>query len=587
MDRVLRRLITSALCLLAVAASKLPSAYDGHADGVVFNGHQNMPVTLYGVAIAWDRACAKGQASECLRLGQAFDSGLGDLRADPRVAIGYYIKACGQKAGPVSGAACASAAGIVREGRAGYTDPALAYRLADSGCTELKTPAACAALALQLYRGQGAPRDPARAGALWDAACKAGAEDGCRLQAGALFFESGDPAANRAAIALFEAGCKAGHAWGCRGLSEAYAAGKGVARDPAAAARYAETGCLKGDGDKIAVCGLHGGYLVRSGDKAQLNLGEKFLDRACMAGDPQACGRLTLIGLNQVEGATTTEGEAVFYARHACDLGYAQGCDDLGVIWENGMGGVPADPAVGAALREKACALGLADACKALAGMGPKRGQLRAQRPRIDPSLSSHEQLRLAQAEVPNGDALEGLKTVIRLMQEQNEDAEWLLGGWLYYGVPGLIDTSRKADGVVLIENAARVGHVDAAIWMGMAYWYGDGVPEDREKGETYMLIAAQRGSEEAAAIYRSMKAEPARVENARRAKEMAEATQRRQAEWSNSWSGWNASASSWTPQQPASNWQSYSQIQDQANFNNFVDSVAYRQPCIPGNPYC
>jgi TPR repeat protein len=583
MKRILARLGLTLTCLLLVAASKVPLASEGSGNGVVYNGHQNMPVQLYGVAIGWDRDCAKGRTAQCLQLGDAFESGLGDLRPDVRVALGYYTRACDQKSGP----GCARAAGIVREGRANFSDPALAYRLADSGCTALNDPSACAALGLQLFRGQGAPRDAARAARLLEAACKAGADDGCRFQASVLFYESPDEASHRAAVPLFDAACKQKHAWACAGLSLAYSQGKGVGRDLAAAARYAEAGCLNGQGDRIEVCGLHGGFLTVTHDKARLNQGEQFLNRACQAGAADACQRLSMIGFNQVDGATTTLNEAVYYARRGCDLGLALSCHDLAVAYSNGMQ-VRADEAVGTALLDRACALGDSSACQEAAALGPRLAQLRAARPGIDPALPAREQLRLAQQAVAGGDRILGVKTVIRLMQEDNEDAEWLLGGWLYYGLDGVFDTSRRADGIILIENAARVGHVDAAIWMGMAYWYGDGVDLDRAKGENYMAIAATRGSEMAAAIYRSMKAEPERQENARRQAAMEEAARQRRDTWTSSWGTWNANAPTWSPAPaPASNWQSFSSIQDQANFNNFVDSASRRASCLPGNPYC
>ena len=173
-------------------------------------------------------------------------------------------------------------------------------------------------------------------------------------------------------------------------------------------------------------------------------------------------------------------------------------------------------------------------------------------------------------------------------MQEGNEDAAWLLGGWLYYGLPGVFDTSRRADGLVLFENAARVGHVEAAIYMGMAYWYGDGVAEDRAKGERYMLIAANRGSQMAGAIYRSMKAEPIRQENARRQKEYEEWAAARQNDWASSWTSWTPSASAFAPSPPAWTGPSVSQIIDNSNWNQRINYLSGSTTACPSsNPYC
>ena len=113
-----------------------------------------------------------------------------------------------------------------------------------------------------------------------------------------------------------------------------------------------------------------------------------------------------------------------------------------------------------------------------------------------------------------------GLIAAMQLVREGNEDAEWRLGGWMFHGLPGFFGPDKRGDGLILFENAARVGHVDAAIFMGMADWCGDGVEQDRAKGERYMSIAASRGSKMAAAILRSMQAEGQRQDMARRQRE-------------------------------------------------------------------
>ena len=73
------------------AAQKLPSAQDGYRDSALPNGKQNMPFKLYGVAIKWHLDCLKGKTDQCLRLADAFEKGLGDIRADMRVAVAYQI----------------------------------------------------------------------------------------------------------------------------------------------------------------------------------------------------------------------------------------------------------------------------------------------------------------------------------------------------------------------------------------------------------------------------------------------------------------------------------------------------------------
>jgi uncharacterized protein len=184
---------------------------------------------------------------------------------------------------------------------------------------------------------------------------------------------------------------------------------------------------------------------------------------------------------------------------------------------------------------------------------------------------------------------MDGVDAVVRLMQEQNEDASWLLGGWLKYGLPGIFDTSRQRDATILFENAAKVGHVDAAIYMGMAYWYGDGVQENRPKGEGYMLIAAERGNAMAKAIYRSMKAEPLRQAAAERTRQFEETARRMQQAWQSSWANYRPSwSSSFTPSTPASSGRSVQSIIDNSNWNQRINYLAGSTTACPrSNPYC
>lgn len=569
----------------ASAAEKLPSAYEGNRAGFVYNGKQNMPFTLYGVAIKWDGDCYRGKAAECVRLAQAFTSGAGDLQADPRVAVGYWMKACELGAG----AACARAATILRDGSAGFTNPEIAGKMADRGCNALKDQTACAALAASLGGGGARGSDPVRAATLVDTACAAGADDGCRMKANTLFYERRDAASRTQALPMFEKACSAKRAWGCLGLADAYNEGWGVAQDRARGAQYAQIGCTQGQGDRLRLCTLHGMALARQlQDKATLNKGEKFLDASCTGGDGAACDRIGLIGLNQVSAATTTIEEGLYYLRRGCDLSFGPACSKLGGAYNYGLG-LPQDKAIAVSIYSKACRLGDQEGCATASKLEAADSGVRSRVPAIDPSLTIAEQLRLAKAAVDGGgNRTAGVQAVIRLMQEHHEDAEWLLGGWLYYGLPGVFDLSRRGDGLTLIENAARVGHVDAAIWMGMAYWYGDGVAENRTKGEEYMAIAGVRGSKMAEAIFRSMRAQPLREENARRQAALEEAIRTRRDTWTSSWANWKPS---WSP--PAATYQPYSgrsvsSILDESNWNQRINYLSGSTTACPAsNRYC
>jgi TPR repeat protein len=339
-------------CLAAVAAQKLPSAYDDRRDSFMDNGHQNMPFVLYGVAIQWDKACRSGDTGECMHLGEAFDSGLGDLDADARVSLAYYRLACQRG----NGEGCRRAATIVLDGSANFTDANAALDYARRGCDELKTAEACPAMAMALQRGAGTADEQARIGAIIDTACGKGVDEGCRLKAQRLFYDSSDPASQTAAIPLFDKACAARSAWGCSGLADAYENGRGVAKDRSKAMAYAKTGCTQGRGDRLEVCRQHGMHLTYSQNKADLNAGEQFLNTACMANNSDACVYLGKLGLRDRQGATTTMLEGLYYERRGCDLGNSEGCDELALSYAIGNG-IDPDSGVAVALYDHSCGM--------------------------------------------------------------------------------------------------------------------------------------------------------------------------------------------------------------------------------------
>ncbi|MEZ5709086.1 MAG: hypothetical protein R3E02_06855 [Blastomonas sp.] len=583
MLRFLKVAFLSLVMTLAIAADKLPSAYDGYADSAISNSYQNMPVQLYGVAIKWNKDCLGGKAAQCQRLGDAFVEGLGDLEPSVRVALGYYLKACSLGLGN----ACATSATMLRDGEAGPPNPALAGDRASHGCTTLNDSASCAALGVALFRGDGMATDKARAIALWDAACAAKADDGCRLKAGALFHESSDAASHKTAVALYDTACKAGKAWGCEGMMLAWdrpAADR--SRDDEQVAYYAQRGCLETSGDTTSLCGRYGALLIASGDYPQIKRGEPMLKAACLAGDGPSCTGLGTYAIERASGLSTKRKQAAGYLRRGCDLGEMAGCAALGKAYVEGNQ-VSLNEAAGAALLRRACSNGDAPACQLATAHGapPASGMA------IDPSLPSSEQLALARKAVDSGNRKAGFDTVAMLAGESVADAQWLLGGWQYYGQAGLYDQPQTESGAAMIAAAAAGGNVDAAIWAGMAHWYGDGLEYDRDKGLRYMAIAAP-SSPMAMAIYRSMKAQPIREENARRQKEMEEAAKQRKQSWSYSWQTFDTSSSSRTSSSYSSSssnsWQSIASMRDQSDFNQMIKYYTGGTSVCPSyNRYC
>jgi TPR repeat protein len=214
----------------------------------------------------------------------------------------------------------------------------------------------------------------------------------------------------------------------------------------------------------------------------------------------------------------------------------------------------------------------------------------------IDPSLPAAEQLARAVELVDGGDKTRARNTIALLMEEGYEEAEWLLGNWFLTGKAGIVPQNER-NAVILIENAAKVGHVEAAKWMGMARWYGQhGMSQDRKVGLNYMRIAARFGDEEATLILRSMLAEPERQRRAERARQIAEAAKQQRSMFS----GWLAALSSrsWSSStrtgisssQRAANasWQRHQTSMDNLYFNQRMDYLTGSSTaCNYSNPYC
>ena len=584
-------LVLAALLLpVATASAKdksTPRAADGYANGQIFNGKQNMPTVLYGVAQDWNKSCIGGDAKSCLRLGSAFEKGSGDLEASTRIAVGFYLKAC--KLG--DGAACALATTTIREGWAAYTDNALALETAKRGCEQLGNQAACASLGLLHFRGLATGGRPATARDLWQKSCAAGEEDGCRLQAGALFYEANDANDQANAIPLFEAACTRKLAWGCSGLSHAYQAGAGVAMDRNKAAQLARKGCEEGTGEKVQVCAAHGIALVRSSDTNTVNNGMFLLYQGCLAGHAFACEQMSAVGFRMLPGVKSNLVEAVQMARRGCDLGSSNACNMLRDAYIEGIE-VKKNHTFVVALTKRSCELGDKVSCETVPLLKPDPAA-HAREARIDPGWSVERQLAAALREVDGGDKEYGAMRVARLMEEGDDEANWLLGNWFFYGLPGVFDVNKK-DGIILIENAARVGHVPAAEFMGMAYWEGNGVAANQTRAWGYMRIAAERGSTSAEAILRSMNQEGTRVANAKayqeglRRWEAYFAQQKRMAASGRSGSSSSSSSSSGSSSSAsmaAASWSKYQRAADSAAFNSRVNNIVHGTACV--GSYC
>lgn len=576
--------------LALIGASKVPSAYDGYAEDYVFDGKQLYPVSLYGIARDWSKNCRKGKGAECLRLGDALRDGLGDLNIEPRAATGYWLMACDK--GAAQG--CAKAAQMIEAGMQHYpANPQLAMETAGKGCA-LGDATSCATTALHYYRGDVVTQDRAKALALWDSGCDAKNEESCRLKAGSLYYEGGDPASQAQAVALYRAGCDRKQGWGCSGYANALMTGVGVAANESQAFAIAQKGCLETTGDTVLACTIYATHLAYSEEFDDVERASSLLTKACLAGSSQACNEAGLLGERGPAGSKLADWEVALSFRDGCDRAFGPACSNLARLYEDGGERIKRNAVRAVALYDKACAIGDADGCDAIRRLGTQAESLRARRLAIDPAATVEQQLAQADQFAKSGRGEEALEVVARLMEEANAEAEWMLGGWLYYGYPGVVDYTDTDNGFILMENAARQGHIEALKWVSMAYWEGTGVAVDQKKATDYMAYAAQHGNDPMAeAIYRSMLAEPIRQENARRAQEMAEAAANQK---SNFWASVNASVDAWARSlsssssysSSGSSWQSTASIMDQGNWNQFIGYMSGSTTACPStNRYC
>jgi TPR repeat protein len=518
-----------ALVATPAHADDLPLARDGSVDRAIYNGQQNMPVRLFGVAQDWHQRCFQGRVSECMRLAEAFATGLGDLRANTRISAGYFLKAC--ESG--SGASCGEYAALALGGSLTLPSPEPAVTSARRGCNELDDQRSCAWLALLYSRGEELAKDIAQADILWRTACSAGSDDGCRFLANHLSGEAPQGSAQqKEGFALFERECAAAsRPWACLGAARA----RGVST--AGAIELLERGCKQGDGDRLQVCGEFAAQTIGRSDSDSVDFAEGILNSSCTAGIAKSCYLIGRHGFSaNARLGDVTPGEAGFYLRRGCDLGHAAACHDLARAYIDGRMRKEQYFAQ-VMLMIKSCELGYGPACE-----WTKADNSLAMRPVIltlwiDPSLPAAEQLEQA-ISIADTEPRKAAQTVGLLMEEQYEEAEWLLGNWFLTGKRGIVDSPNERDGVTLIENAAKVGHVEAAKWMGMAHWYGrNGVSNDRTLGLGYMRIAARFGDEEALLLVRSMELQPERdrIAAQRAAAEQAR-IEREQRHWFSRW---------------------------------------------------
>lgn len=594
--------VFSLACLLTMPSfakdRKNPRARDGMQYSAVYNGKQNMPVTLYGISRTWAGKCAGGDGDMCYKLGEAFETGLGDFLPDLSIAVGYYISACDND--HILG--CGKATEYLLMGTAGFENQDLATDKGIYACNELDAPDACAWLAYAKYEGIGGmSHDPEGARDLWGWTCLNGSDDGCRMYAN--YYWKNDPSEEGQveAIAVFQEHCDDHKkAWACLGyglMIEETPHIDFTDEERAEGVLKIRWGCLHGEGDRIPACAEYGKRKLRdTHDSGHINFAEGVLNNACEAGIAESCFLLGEHGIDgEVHGGEVSQGEAGFYLRRACDLDYGDACMALAKAYVDGsMRKVREN--VSRVLTDKACRLGNEVACVVMDNPGNRETVDVLKGLMIDPSLPAAVQLAMAM-EIADSEPNKAAQTVGMLMEEQYPDAEWLLGNWFLNGKPGIVDTPDLNNATILIQNAARVGHVEAAKWMGMAHWYGlHGLDLDRELGEGYMAIAARNYDEDAVMYYRSMLYQEERDRIAANYAAAAAEAAERESHWLSKWAAAvSAQASSYSPSNPSASsqiardaWQRSQSNMDKLYFRQRMDYLTgATTACNSSNPYC
>ena len=358
----------------------------------------------------------------------------------------------------------------------------------------------------------------------------------------------------------------------------------------AAATSSYEDRCFEGDGDPEA-CTIFAKNLAESSDPVVAGRGGSMLALTCKALYAPACYYGGLAAKTQRAGFA--DWEARYSFRKACDLDHAQGCAELSYVYLTGAG-VERDLAVALAVAAKSCQLGEALGCAIVDKVAPagKNDPRWNEVPPIDPSIPAAQQMSRALPIVENrkpGDRDAAFLTIIRLMQEKDGEAEWIVSRWFERGlVPYLGADPEKA--LILQKNAAAKGHVEAMIEIGMRYWEGNGLPQNRELAMAYMRYASLQGSEKAWAIHRSMLREP---ERERMRRESLEA-ERLYAEWRNNPQNTATTFNTWRPSSYsgadplAASRRNYESRVDQRNWSQAMDYTSGRSTvCLSSNPYC
>ncbi len=199
-------------------------------------------------------------------------------------------------------------------------------------------------------------------------------------------------------------------------------------------------------------------------------LAVSLYQRACTAGNEAGCVNLGL-AYGAGKGVVMNVEIAVSLLSSTCGDGYGPACGELGLIYLGGKG-ITQDSRLAASLFEAACEDAHVRSCYELASMYDE-GRLKTDTMR---KITLYEQA-CAGGIDPACDRLSGAYATGR-----NQ------------GPP----THPR-------EDACRLGDATACTAVGLAYYNGDGVPHDVERGTRYLQRACSGGYEPSCAVLRPM----------------------------------------------------------------------------------
>lgn len=272
--------------------------------GELYSDGRALPVDAGKTVGYYQRAVEAGGgggAAALVRLGMLYQSGLGDLAADPKAAAGYFERA-----------------------------------------VEAGDNAARVNLALMLLDGSAIPANAERAVELLQLAADGKDVWATTILAGLYTEGKVVPADGAQAVALLQPLADGGNGAALSGLGDVYARGAApIERDPAKARALYEAAAAADDLGGRNKLGL---MLVDGvGGPADVPRGLRLLRSVAAAGDPWAMIQTGDV-LAKGAGVPLDAPGAVAYYRRAADAGIGMGLVKLGGVYRDGLGSIAADP---------------------------------------------------------------------------------------------------------------------------------------------------------------------------------------------------------------------------------------------------